>query len=144
MWASTFQIWKDFPLLGSGLGTFVYIFPMYRTLHIEGLATHAENDMLQLASEAGWIGLGLLAALFFYLFYKAISGLRSLSHHEPERYIGIGSLVGVLALMFHSLVERNIQVPANAFLYTILWAILLRISFTKKVNIKDYKINQAD
>jgi len=144
MWASTFQIWKDFPLLGSGLGTFVYIFPMYRTLHIEGLATHAENDMLQLASEAGWIGLGLLAALFFYLFYKAISGLRSISHREPERYIGIGSLVGVLALMFHSLVERNIQVPANAFLYTILWAILLRISFTKKVNIKDYKINQAD
>jgi len=42
MWGSTFQIWKDFPLLGSGLGTFVYIFPMYRTLHIEGLATHAE------------------------------------------------------------------------------------------------------
>ena len=80
MWVSTFQIWKDFPLLGSGLGTFVYIFPMYRTLHIEGLATHAENDILQLASEAGLIGLGLLAALFFYLFYKAISGLRSLSH----------------------------------------------------------------
>jgi len=128
MWGSTFQIVKDFPLLGSGLGTFVYIFPMYRTFHIEGLATHAENDILQLASEAGWIGLGLLAALFFYLFYKAISGLRSLSHHEPERYIGIGSLVGVLALMFHSLVERNIQVPANAFLYTILWAIILKVS----------------
>jgi hypothetical protein len=30
--------------------------------------------------------------------------------------------------MFHSLVERNIQVPANAFLYTILWAFVLRIS----------------
>jgi O-antigen ligase len=132
-WVNTFQIFKDFPIFGSGLGTFVYIFPMYRTLHIEGLATHAENDILQLASEAGCIGLGLLAALFFYLFYKAISGLRSLSHREPERYVGIGSLVGVLALMFHSLVERNIQVPANAFLYTILWAILLRIS-TRGVN----------
>jgi hypothetical protein len=30
--------------------------------------------------------------------------------------------------MFHSLVERNIQVPANAFLYTLLWAIVLKVS----------------
>jgi hypothetical protein len=50
--------------------------------------------------------------------------------------------VGVLALMFHSLVERNIQVPANAFLYSLLWAIVYKISFTKEVNVKDYKINQ--
>ena len=128
MWVSTFQIVKDFPLFGSGLGTFVYIFPMYRTLHIEGFATHAENDFLQLASEAGLIGSGLLSILFFYLLYKGISGIRSISHHEPERYIGIGGLVGILALMFHSLVERNIQVPANAFLYTLLWAIVLKVS----------------
>jgi O-antigen ligase len=127
-WVNTFQIFKDFPIFGSGLGTFVYIFPMYRTLHFEGLATHAENDILQLASEAGLIGFGLLAVLFFYLLYKAISGIHSLSHREPERYVGIGSLVGILALMFHSLVERNIQVPANAFLYTLLWVIVLRIS----------------
>ena len=140
VWANTFQIFKDFPLLGSGLGTFVYIFPMYRTLHIEGLATHAENDILQLASEVGLIGLGLLSVLFFYLFYKTISGIRSISHREPERYTGIGSLVGILALMFHSLVERNIQVPANAFLYTLLWVIVLRIS-TRGVNRRNDPIN---
>jgi len=144
IWASTFQILRDFPLFGSGLGTFTYIFPMYRSLHIQGLATHAENDFLQLASEAGLIGVGLLLILIFYLFFRVVLNIRSLSHGEPGRYIGIGGLVGILALMFHSLVERNIQVPANAFLYTILWAIVLSISFTKKVNRKDYKINQAD
>jgi hypothetical protein len=41
-------------------------------------------------------------------------------------------MIGILALMFHSLVERNIQIPANGFLYTLLWAIVLRMSFTKK------------
>jgi hypothetical protein len=40
----------------------------------------------------------------------------------------MGGLVGILALMFHSLVERNIQVPANAFLYTFIFALVLRIS----------------
>jgi O-antigen ligase len=132
MWTSTFQILKDFPLFGSGLGTFTYIFPMYRSLHLQGLATHAENDLLQLGAEAGLIGVGLLLIVFFYLFWRIVSGFRSLSHGEPERYIGIGGLVGILALMFHSLVERNIQVPSNAFLYTILWAIVLQVSRTEK------------
>jgi O-antigen ligase len=128
IWANTFQIVKDFPLFGSGLGTFAYIFPMYRSFHLIGIATHAENDFLQLASEAGLIGIGLLLILFFYLFFRVVSGIRSLSHKEPGRYIAIGGLVGILALMFHSLVERNIQVPSNALLYTVLWAIVLRIS----------------
>ncbi len=134
IWANTFQILKDFPLFGSGLGTFTYIFPMYRSLHIQGLATHAENDFLQLASEVGLIGIGLLLILFLFLSYKAISGIRLLTHRDSGRYIGIGGLVGILALMFHSLVERNIQVPSNAFLYTILWAIVL---YESKMDVKE-------
>ena len=131
-WVNTFQIFKDFPIFGSGLGTFAWVFPMYRSFHLLEIATHAENDYLQLASEVGMVGIGLLLILFLFLLYKAISGIRSLSHRESGRYIGIGGLVGILALMFHSIVERNIQVPSNAFLYTILWAIVLRISITKK------------
>jgi O-antigen ligase len=128
IWVNTFQIFKDFPLFGSGLGTFVQVFPMYRSFHIRGLVTHAENDFLQLASEVGIIGAGLLLILFFFLFFKALSGIRLMSHPEAGRYIGISGLAGILALMLHSIVERNIQVPSNALLYTILWAIVLRIS----------------
>jgi len=130
-WANTFQIFKDFPLFGSGLGTFIHIFPMYRSFHIRGLITHAENDFLQLCSEVGLIGIGLLLILFLFLFYKSIFEIRSLSHRESQRYIGIGGMVGILALMFHSLVERNIQVPANAFLFTFIWALILTISTQK-------------
>jgi O-antigen ligase len=127
-WVNTFQIFKDFPIFGSGLGTFTWVFPMYRSDHVIGLATHAENDFVQLASEVGFIGFGLLLIVLVILAYKAVSGVRLLSHRDPERYIGIGALVGILALMFHSIVERNIQVPSNAFLYTILWATVLRIN----------------
>jgi O-antigen ligase len=127
LWGNTLRILKDFPFLGSGLGTFTEVFPMYRSLHVRGLITHAENDFIQLASEVGVVGVGILMALFFFLLFKAASGIRALSHGEPQRYIGIGCLVGILALMFHSTLERNVQVPANAFLFTVMWAMALRI-----------------
>jgi len=90
-----------------------------------------QNDLLQLASEVGLVGIGLVLALLSLLFYRAISGIRSLHHRDSQRYIAMGGLVGILALMFHSLVERNIQVPANAFLYTFTWALVLRIASGK-------------
>ena len=132
IWVNTFQIFKDFPLFGSGLGTFFQVFPMYRSFHVLGLVTHSENDFLQLLSEVGSLGTGLLAALFFFLVWKVFSGIRALTHGEPVRYIALGGLVGILALMFHSLVERNIQVPANAFLYTFIFALVLRIAPIRK------------
>ena len=136
IWMNTFQIIKEFPLFGSGLGTFTQVFPMHRAFHIRGLVTHAENDFLQLASEVGLVGIGILLILFIFLFFKAVSGIRSLSHWGTQRYIGIGGLVGILALMFHSIVERNLQVPANAFLYTFIWAIVLRVALNPDVTSK--------
>jgi O-antigen ligase len=125
IWENTQKIVKDFPVVGSGLGTFTQVFPMYRSFHIRGLVTHAENDFLQLVSEVGIMGFGLVLVLFLILIVRAVSNVRSLSLTEPQRYIGIGGLVGILALMCHSLVERNLQVPANAFLWTFLWALVL-------------------
>jgi O-antigen ligase len=133
IWGNTFDLVRDFPVIGSGLGTFSQIFPMYRSFHIRSLVTHAENDFLQLASEVGLVGIGLLSILFILLFYKAVSGIRSLSNSEPRRYIGLGGLVGILALMFHSLAERNIQVPANAFLFTFIFGMVLRLK-SKKIH----------
>jgi O-antigen ligase len=139
IWKGTLQMIRDFPLFGAGLGTFTQVFPMYRSFHIRGLATHAENDFLQLASEAGLLGFAFLLILFVVLFVRVASGVCSLSVFDPRRYIGIGGLVGILALMFHSQVERNLQVPANAFLYTLLWGIVLKISSRSEEKISAVK-----
>jgi len=132
IWVNTFRIIQDYPLFGTGIGTFVQVFPMYRSFHIRGLMTHAENDFLQLISEVGLLGIGLLGILFFYLFYRGVSGIRSLSFRDPKKYVGMGGIVGILALMFHSFVEKNIQVPSNAFLYTFIWTLVLRAGHAGK------------
>jgi len=134
-WSNTFQIVKDYPLFGSGLGTFFQVFPMYRSFHVRGLVTHSENDLLQLLSEVGILGIGILVLLFIYLFYKAASKIRSLSYRDSERYIGVGGMVGILALIFHSLVERNIQVPSNALLFVYLWAFVIRMGLSQRENL---------
>jgi O-antigen ligase len=128
IWENTLDIFKDLPVLGSGLGTFAHIFPMYRSFHIRGLVTHAENDFLQLASEVGLLGIGFLIGIFLLLFFKAVSEIRSLSPTNSNRYLALGGMAGILALMFHSTVERNLQVPSNAFLYTFLWAMVIRVT----------------
>lgn len=128
LWVGTFEILKDFPVLGSGLGTFTEVYSMHRTRHLVGLDIQAENDFLQLTSELGLIGAGLLLVLFLFLSYKAGTGIRSLAPGEPQRYIGLGGLVGILALMLHSIVQKNLQLPANAFLYTVMWAMVLTIA----------------
>lgn len=54
MWASTWNMFVDSPLVGHGLGSFKEIYPAYRDPredHTAGLAAH--NDYLQLAAEAG-------------------------------------------------------------------------------------------
>ena len=137
IWANTLQIIKDFPLLGSGLGTFAQVFPAYRSFHVEGFVSHAENDLLQLVSEVGVLGVALLMVTILFLFWTAFSGIRKLSPEDPRRYIGIGGLVGILALIFHSMVERNIQVPANAFLFTFILALVLKISTKKPESFRD-------
>jgi O-antigen ligase len=127
LWMDTLRIVRDFPLWGTGLGTFTQVFPSYRSFHLEGLVTHAENDLLQLFSEVGLLGGGLMLTLLFFLFLKGCQRVRSLSSRDPQRYIGMGSMVGILALLLHSLVERNIQIPANAFLFTFLLAMVHRL-----------------
>jgi putative inorganic carbon (hco3(-)) transporter len=132
IWRDTWKIVKDFPLFGSGLGTFAQVFPGYRAIYIEAFFTHAENDFLQLASEVGLVGAVFLAVVLSYVLARGFRGVRSASRSDPRRYIGMGSLVGALALLFHSTVERNIQVPGNAFLLTLLLALVFRIGTTSR------------
>ena len=134
LWGDTLRILRDFPVFGSGLGTFPHIFPMYRSFHIQGMFTHAENDFLQFISDVGALGFGMLLIAFIFFLSKAVSKIRSISPAKSQRYIGLGSLVGIFALMFHSLVERNIQIPANAFLFTFIFSLALKpgLESTKK------------
>ena len=115
------EMWKDFPVLGSGLGSFPYVFPRYSKEATIGTYTHAHNDFLEFAAETGAIGISLLGVMVLLSFAAALRAhyLRS----DPlMRGISFAAMMGIIALMIHSTVDFNLQIPANALTFMLILA----------------------
>ncbi len=115
----TLRIIRDHPLAGTGLGTFSLVFPRYLSFYSRWTWDKAHNDYLQLVAETGLVGLGFAVwwlASFFILFRR---NLRA----DPSPELRLGAFCGCVAMLVHSLVDFNLQIPANA-LYFIVLAVL--------------------
>ena len=113
---------KDYPLTGSGGGTFYTAFPKYRPGVISAYFDHAHNDYVQFTTDAGVIGLGLLGLIVLSTFVVALRTLYE--RRDPLcRGIAFGTTMGIIAVMIHSWVDFNLQIPANAFTFVVLLAL---------------------
>jgi O-antigen ligase len=104
--AYAFGAWKDYPIFGSGLGSFHVVFPRYRGQDVAELYTHAHNDYLQFAVETGVLGFALLGLLVGMSFLAALRA-QYLRRDPLMRGISFGSMMGIIALM----------IPANAMTF---------------------------
>src|SRR5204863_10182740 len=105
------RMWKDFPLVGSGLGSFPAVFPRYSAEGTVLSYTHAHNDYLEFAAEAGVLGLAMLGLMVLMSFLVALRA-QYLRRDPVMRGISFASLMGIIALMIHSSVDFNLQIPA--------------------------------
>ena len=113
---------KDYPLTGSGGGTFYAAFPKYRPSSISVYFADAHNDYVQFATDTGVIGLGLLGLVVLSTFIVALRTLYE--RHDPLcRGIAFGATMGIIAIMIHSWVDFNLQIPANAITFIVLLAL---------------------
>ena len=77
VWKDCIYIIKDFPLFGSGLGTFKYIYPLYKeNLKIAVDYHYAHNDYIHLLVETGLLGFSCLMAGLIILFKDAMKFLK--------------------------------------------------------------------
>ncbi len=119
--SDTLRMWKDYPVFGSGLGSFHVVFPRYSRQDLGALYTHAHNDYLQFASETGVAGIALLGALVGMSFLAALRA-QIIRHDRLMRAISFGSMMAIIALGLHSAVDFNLQIPANALTFMLLLA----------------------
>jgi putative inorganic carbon (HCO3(-)) transporter len=131
----------DYGFAGSGLGTFRIVFPAYKNIKISKSTHYAHNDYLQFALEGG-IGAAFLSAVVLMALLIALRAIRN--RRDPlYRGLGFASLMGIIAILIHSTVDFNLQIPANAMMFMLLLALAWVAAFGQKGNISCHlSINQ--
>lgn len=130
-WPNTMNMVKDFPLLGSGMGTYRYAYYLYDTDISGRWSTHAHNDYLETLSDGGGLGLILVLALFSLLGLSIVSMWISRRHPEMKM-IGIGILSAFSAVLIHTFFDFSLRIPSNAMFFVILIALAIRIGTYKR------------
>jgi len=120
----TFNMWLENPFLGTGAASYKYAYPHYKGDDVKSalLYDYAHNDYLQFLAEFGAIAFLLLAAAVLLVLYWAIQAMR-LRRRPINQGMGFASAMGIIAIMIHSTVDFNLQIPANAFMFVFMLAI---------------------
>jgi O-antigen ligase len=110
------------PLLGWGLGTFPTVYSSYRSFYTNLFVNEAHNDYAQLLVETGLLGFALM---LWFLIGLYRSGLRISRRWEFkwDGAVSLAALLGCTGILFHSFVDFNLQIPANAALFYVLCAL---------------------
>jgi O-antigen ligase len=123
VWGTMVENIRPFLATGSGLGTFEDSFAPFTPSGSGRRWDRAHNDYLQLLWETGIPGalIFLLAAGIFVRRYWW-PALRP--HESSQSLFRLGVAVALLTIALHSIVDFNLQIGANGFLFAVLAGVL--------------------
>ncbi|MGM0564441.1 MAG: O-antigen ligase family protein [Pseudomonadota bacterium] len=126
----TLRMIVDFPVVGSGAGSYQRVFPAYKSIYNStGVFHHAHNDYFQFWAELGPLGFlltGGIAAI------AVIAGAQALRRRKSRFYasMALGGLMAVTYMAIHATTDFNLRVTANGALFLLVLALLLRARYT--------------
>jgi O-antigen ligase/tetratricopeptide (TPR) repeat protein len=130
LWKDSRKIADDFPVTGTGFGSFVTIYPLYRTLPARGLVDHAHNDYLELLTDGGIIGFLIVAWFVLTVFYTSFRVF--LKRRELYSvYLFIGSIAGLVSILLHSVTDFNLHTGANGLYFFLLSGLMVSTANTR-------------
>ncbi|MFC2172214.1 O-antigen ligase family protein [Acidobacteriota bacterium] len=107
IWHGSFEMFRDYPVVGVGVGQYQYFFPQYSrpvvTEHAAArygkTARHAHNEFLHIAAEMGFMGIAVAMAWMIVLFRRSAAIWR---HGKLCDLAPVGGLVPLLFGSFFS------------------------------------------
>jgi O-antigen ligase len=110
---STLTMIADHPWFGTGLGTFVWSFPSYRSANMtmRGVYDLAHSTPLELAADLGLPLAGLIGLAWLVVLVVLIRGVRTRRH---DRIVPVGALVVAILALAHSVIDFSLQIPGYA------------------------------
>lgn len=118
----TAQMFTQRPILGWGLGTFETVYPQFRSFYTNLLVDKAHNDYLQLLAETGLIGFAIMIWFLASTFHRAAPKIRNWPS-DVNGAVALAAVLGISGLLVHSLVDFNLEIPANALFFYSLCAV---------------------
>jgi len=125
---STLRIISDHPWFGTGLGTFAWIFPTYRSENISifGVWDRAHSTPLELAAEVG-IPLALIIVVGWIVILLVL--IRGAGRSRRDTVVPLGALAVSIIAILHSSVDFSLQVSGYSIIVFALVGVGLADSF---------------
>ncbi len=129
-WRDTVEIIKVYWLTGTGFGTFVDIFPLYKTIGNQHVYDHAHNDYLELLTDGGIIGFALAA---WFVLAVIANGWKMIAVRRDNFsiLIGIGALVGICSMLLFAITDFNMHNGADGLYFFFLCGLLVSCGHTR-------------
>jgi hypothetical protein len=128
--ASVSRSWPDYPLVGSGLGTFAVLFPGYDRTAQFATTEYADSDWAQLMNEGGVVGLAIVlgfAAVVTIAWGRAVRGRAS-----SAGAVAAGLGIGWVAVVLQSGVDLGQHLPGVAMFTACVSAMLLNLPASRR------------
>ena len=128
IWHGTIDMVRNQPLIGTGIGTFVWGFPRYRPEGLGARAHYAHNDYLHMAAEMGIFAPIFMLWLLVLVIKNGLGSHRTEQaeqSHQQVNTVILGCAIGMLSLSLHGLIDFNFHIPANMILFVIYAAIIM-------------------
>jgi tetratricopeptide (TPR) repeat protein len=130
IWQDSWQLLKDYWLTGGGFGTFIALFPYYKTIPGNLIYDHAHNDYIELLTDGGVVGFALAAWFVIAVIHE---GWKMIGRRR-DRYsilITIGALTGIIAMLIHSVSDFNMHNGADGLYFFFLCGLLVSAGNTR-------------
>jgi O-antigen ligase len=122
IWRATWLMFKAHPIAGAGLGGFWAAVPVYHSASGVLTPQQAHNDYLELLASAGVLGAGLFVWFIVALVRQVRQGIDT--GRGFQRAVILGTLISLIGVGVHSMVDFGLHITINALLFVMLLAIL--------------------
>jgi len=146
IWRTTLEMIKNYPVAGSGIGTFRMNYLKYQAgtldenphyIKYSNNAEEAHNEYLQMWAEIGIIGLGIFLIIIIII-YSQFWKFFKRERDNKRKIIGCGLILGISCYLFHSLFTFPLHVPALASTFFVI--VGLGMVYMNKFNLPEIKI----
>ena len=132
LWDAAVRMWRDNLWFGVGPGHYDWLYRAYRPAAVQLQADRAHNEYVNTLADWGVTGTAIVIVAFVLLGWGVAQCWGSVRRSNGEFgstlsnkfAVVIGVAAGMVALLIHSLVDFNMQIPANAILAVAMMAVL--------------------